>query len=305
MRAIRNSFSVVIPIYNSASYIDQTLKSIKNSSADFNVEVILVDDKSDDINIIKNILKKYSFAKVIEKKEKTNAAHSRNIGFENSNFEKVFFLDSDDCFTVEYIINRNKLMDTLEYGVYFGGYTTVINSKKMITYRPEYSNGDMRDYLFLNNGDFRTSTVSIDKKFHKGTLFDPLMKKHQDWGLGIRCYDAGEILYYDNSTYMIIHEGRSNQMSASMNIEASKYFINNYLTNNKHLLSFVEVHIIRAICNKDKKALRFFFGILDGMTLRGSKVIKFRMLKFGSKKYLIGLTSPMLVSLRYVKKLLK
>ncbi|AHF76513.1 Putative glycosyl transferase family 2 [Sodalis praecaptivus] len=301
----RKTMSVVVPIYNSSSYIEQTLKSIEDSCEGYDIEAILVDDKSNDIEAVKNILKKFPFARLIEKEEKSNAAHSRNIGFEHSQYEKVFFLDSDDCFTPQYILNRNLLMDENEFGVYFGGYTTVVNNRKIISPRPVYQNDDMRDYLFLQRGDFRTSTVSIDKKYHKGTVFDPEMKKHQDWGLGIRCYDAQEKIYYDDSTYMIIHEGRNDQMSASMNIEASEYFVQNYLSDKKHLLNFVEVHIIRAICNKDYKALKFFFRLIDEISLSGKKKLIFDVLRLGSQKGIIQVTSPALYLLRRLKKALQ
>lgn len=87
----RKNMSVVVPIYNSSSYIEQTLKSIQDSCEGYEIEAILVDDKSKNIEAVKIILEKFPFAMLIEKEEKSNAAHSRNIGFEKSQYEKVFF----------------------------------------------------------------------------------------------------------------------------------------------------------------------------------------------------------------------
>ncbi len=224
------------------------------------------------------------------------------MGYEFSKYEKVFFLDSDDCFTKKYISHRNELMDSLEYGIFFGGYTTVTKDKHSVLIRPHYHGGDMRDYIFIQKGDFRTSTVSVDKRFHKGTLFDPKMRKHQDWGFGIRCFDASEKIFFDESTYIQIHEGRHDQMSASMNIPASSYFVANYLKKDRHLLNFVDVHIIRAICNKDREALNYFFSILERIEIQGKKKYFFMILKFLSNKHFIWATSLLFIIIRHLKK---
>jgi glycosyltransferase involved in cell wall biosynthesis len=306
MSIMRNEISVVIPIYNSASYIESTLISVERSCYQYQYEVILVDDKSEDIGQVKKIIENYRYVLLVEKKEKTNAADSRNIGFKLAKYKKVFFLDSDDNFTEKYIDHRMELMESLDYGIYFGSYIQMVNNKKKITPRPAYSQGDIRDYIFECNGDFRTSTISVDKRFHKGTVFDPLMKKHQDWGFGIRCFDNNEKIFYDKSAHIIINEGRGDQMSATMNIDASKYFMQQYLKKGTHLRSFVEVHIIRAICNKDRSAIDFFFDVLERINIKdNNKSIKMTILRFGSKNKIIKITSLILINLRILKHFLK
>ncbi len=298
--------SVVVPIYNSSKYIIQTLDSIKSALDDHVYEIILVDDCSDDLLEIKKILfDNYPNAKVIEKRKKSNAADSRNIGFLASKYEKVFFLDSDDHFTREYIFNRLNIMNSNDYGVFFGGYITLDKNGKKISYVKKYDNGNMRDYLFLSNGDFRTSTVSINKIFHKGTLFDSQMKKHQDWGLGIRCYDANEKIFYDETSNVVINIGRNDQMSATMNTEASKYFIATYILEKKYIIKFVELHIVRAIQNKDFAALTFYFWLLRDTKLYGKKKMIFALLRLGSIKGIIDISSPILSGIRYMKNLFR
>jgi len=305
MLGTNEKISIVIPVYNSSKYIKKTIDSVMDSCQEYEFEIILVDDLSADIKTLKEIIASYKKAKLIEKNEKSNAAHSRNIGFLNSTYEKVFFLDSDDHFTKEYITHRLKKMQNNKCGVFFGGYTTVINYKKRIPFNILYNKGDIRDYLFLGHGDFRTSTVSINKAYHKGTMFDPQMRKHQDWGLGIRCYDAEESIYYDNTTHVIINVGRGEQMSATMNIEASEYFLKTYITNNEHLIKFIELHIIRAICNKDYTALNFFFRSLENVRITKRKAIVFRIFRLMSLKGIIHFSSPTLSGMKLVKNLLK
>ncbi len=60
MSLVRNAFSVVIPIYNSSNYIKRTLESIVMSSENYEIEIILIDDKSNDIILTKNIIEKFA-----------------------------------------------------------------------------------------------------------------------------------------------------------------------------------------------------------------------------------------------------
>ncbi|MCB0750666.1 MAG: glycosyltransferase, partial [Ignavibacteriae bacterium] len=76
------AFSIVIPIYNSSTYIEKNLISnISRIDKNDRYEIILVDDCSADIEKIKQIINKYENIFVIEKEKKSNAADSRNIGF--------------------------------------------------------------------------------------------------------------------------------------------------------------------------------------------------------------------------------
>ena len=50
--------SVVIPTYNGEEFIDDTINCLKNQTIGFeNIEIIIVDDKSEDSTQEKNILK--------------------------------------------------------------------------------------------------------------------------------------------------------------------------------------------------------------------------------------------------------
>ena len=88
--------SVIVPIYNSEKYLDNTIKSIINQTYK-NLEIILVDDGSTDksYEICKKYQKKDNRIKLFHQKNK-GVSFARNIGIENSNGEFLTFLDSDD-----------------------------------------------------------------------------------------------------------------------------------------------------------------------------------------------------------------
>lgn len=159
-------FSIVIPIYNSARYLPKTLKRIFNACQGFDYQVILVDDCSDedDIKYIRQIAATNSNVMLHEKKQKSNAAVSRNLGTKLAQSEIVFFLDSDDYFTTNYIIRRMNKHEDRHIDIIFGNYAEV-SGDSVRDFNFHYKSGSSgEDFLFLEMGDIRSSTISIRKK---------------------------------------------------------------------------------------------------------------------------------------------
>jgi len=255
-------FSVVIPVFNSSLYIANTLDSVRNASVSKNYEVLVVDDLSLDIDQLKNILRDYPEVSLIEKKIKTNAADSRNIGLLASKADIVFFIDSDDSFLEGAIDRRIKSHHVQCAGVIFGNFLSVIQGKYSPSdLRPFCKNMDMRDYIFYSHGDFRSSTISISKRLWNNTLFDSESYKHQDWIYGIKCYDNKESIFFDERYGVIIFQDRPDRMSFSMNVSASKYFVENFLQNQSHINGFSRAHWLKAIRNRDINTCNFLFSV--------------------------------------------
>ena len=88
--------SVIIPVYNTASYLPQCLDSILNQSFD-SLEVICIDDGSTDNSL--EILKKYASSdsriRIITQQNQGVSA-ARNKGLKFAQGEYVLFVDSDD-----------------------------------------------------------------------------------------------------------------------------------------------------------------------------------------------------------------
>lgn len=88
--------SVIVPVYNTKSYLPTCLDSIINQTYK-NIEVILVDDGSTDgsLNICKDYAKFDSRVLVVQGSHKGLAA-ARKLGVEQSRGEYCVFVDSDD-----------------------------------------------------------------------------------------------------------------------------------------------------------------------------------------------------------------
>jgi len=101
-RARSPSVSVIIPAYNCARYIGETLDSVfAQTYRDF--EVIVVNDGSPDSEVLETVLRPYFDRVVYLKQENRGPAAARNLGIQRARGEYIAFLDSDDCWLPEYL----------------------------------------------------------------------------------------------------------------------------------------------------------------------------------------------------------
>lgn len=94
--------SVIVPTYNSESFIEHSFNSLLNQTIGFEkLEIIFVDDASTDNtpHIIDDYASKYDNVIAIHLEENSGyAGKPRNIGIDNSTCEYLMFLDPDDVF---------------------------------------------------------------------------------------------------------------------------------------------------------------------------------------------------------------
>ena len=113
-------FSIIIAIYNSARYLDDSIGSLINQTFDFQkIQIILVNDGSVDKTeeICLKYKNKYKKNIVYIKTEHNGVSKARNIGMYYANGTYINFLDSDDKWdyqALEYFLlffNKNKDID--------------------------------------------------------------------------------------------------------------------------------------------------------------------------------------------------
>ena len=92
--------SIIMPSYNTAQYIAETIQSVINQTYQ-NWELIIVDDcSSDDTDIVVGKIKDPRI-KYIKNQRNSGAAVSRNRALRMANGRWVAFLDSDDLWKPE------------------------------------------------------------------------------------------------------------------------------------------------------------------------------------------------------------
>lgn len=130
-------FSIIIPCYNVANYITETINSILEQSFK-NYEVILIDDGSKDntVKIISELIRSLNNFKLIKKSNK-GVSSARNLGITYSKANYLLFLDSDD------LIKKDLLSS-----VYF---ELENNNVDIISFGFEKFGLNKKEYLYKNN----------------------------------------------------------------------------------------------------------------------------------------------------------
>jgi len=90
--------SVIIPIYNGAAYLEETLQSV--FAQDYNpMEILLIDDGSTDTSL--DIVSKFKDKVTLIVQKNRGVAVARNVGLRNAKGEFITFLDQDDIWTAD------------------------------------------------------------------------------------------------------------------------------------------------------------------------------------------------------------
>lgn len=129
-------FSVIIPLYNKAPYVEKALSSVLNQTfSDY--ELIVVDDGSADnsFSIVKDYTESNFKERVVSIIQQANAGVStaRNNGVAASHGEYICFLDADDWWEPTFLEEMSQLItDYPQVGIYGTGYYIVKNGRKRL-----------------------------------------------------------------------------------------------------------------------------------------------------------------------------
>ncbi|MDY7116711.1 glycosyltransferase family A protein [Halomonas sp. SSL-5] len=120
-------FSVVIPLYNKEAHIAKTLDSVLSQTySEF--EIIVVDDGSTDNGA--PIVNSFDDARVkLFHQENAGVSTARNRGICEANFEYIAFLDADDFWDADYLLEMSHLIESSPgCGLYGSAYSVVDKS---------------------------------------------------------------------------------------------------------------------------------------------------------------------------------
>lgn len=103
--------SVIVPAYNSSSFISRCLDSVLSDGGDY-FEIVVVDDGSSDntLKIINQYAQTDHRVKAFHK-ENGGVSSARNVGLENAIGKYVLFLDSDDTLPNDALKEYKKVID--------------------------------------------------------------------------------------------------------------------------------------------------------------------------------------------------
>lgn len=178
-------FSVIIPTYNRAEIIMDSINSVLNQKYG-NFEIIVVDDGSTDETslVIKAInSNRISYYKI----PNSERGAARNFGIDKSNGEYVTFLDSDDIYYPDYLSNAFESLAKYRFPVFFHqAYEFKAAESNKVIRKFTVANDDIKSLVKGNHlsciGIFIKKEVTDKFRFNE----DRNLSGSEDWELWLR-----------------------------------------------------------------------------------------------------------------------
>ena len=216
--------SIVVPVYNTADYLDEMLESVTGQTYE-NLEIICVNDgsKDDSLEVLTKWAKDDARIKVIDKAN-SGASDTRNTGIKNATGDYICFVDSDDF--VEPTLVEDTLTCALEHNVdavvynidlfdeetrKFTPHKTAVD-KEVIPVGTAFKACEIDNFYkhligFTVNKLYRRSLlIDIDLKFVK-------MGAHEDMPFTYVALSAANSIYYLNKTLYHYRRAREGSLS--------------------------------------------------------------------------------------------
>lgn len=217
--------SIVMPTYNSGSYIKEAIDSIVNQTYQ-QWELIIVDDASKDNT--KEILASYKDKriKIYNNEVNKGVAYSRNKGISLCLSDIVAFLDSDDIWD-KYKLEKQISLYSNEKQFIFTGSYFIDESGNKNNYELKVPERIDKQELLKHNL-ISCSSVMINKAFLLKRPFPEVNNIHEDYVTWLQILDNVKYAYGINEsllTYRLRKSSKSfNKLNAAiMNIKAYRY----------------------------------------------------------------------------------
>lgn len=287
-----NKVSILIPCYNSESFIRETLESCLSQSYR-NIEIIIVDDGStdDSLKIAKEYESKFDNIFVFSQNNK-GACSARNLAFEKSSGDYIMYLDADDVLSlnkIEYQVKALLNRDVRDIATCrwdrFQHHIEEAKFPPYICYR-DYDKGinlliDLWNYSEM----FQTSCYLISRQLViESGVWNESLKKNQDGEFFARvllqaksvvfCENAK--VYYRSGDYESVSKGSTKSKIVSL-LESFILY--------KTILNFEDSHRVRLALAKNFALFRYLY---HGQYPDLSKQAKEEIMKLKIKSPIVG-----------------
>ncbi len=211
-------FSVIIPVYNKARYVEKTIYSVLNQT-NKNFELIIINDGSTDNSydvlneIIDNFKSKFSINQNnihVYNQLNYGVSTTRNKGAEFAKYDFLAFIDADDWWEPTFLEEMHKLiLDYPDAGMYGSAYYKIKNGQKIkseIGFRSDFKRG-YADYFEVYQNNFYYMPVCIGSSvISKNTFFEAggfrgFLKCGEDFDLWIRIALKNKIAFINKHLF--------------------------------------------------------------------------------------------------------
>lgn len=292
-------FSVVIPLYNKKVSIVPTLKSVLDQSFK-EFEVLVVNDGSTD-NSEKAVLHVVDARIRLINKENKGVSSARNRGISEAAYDYIAFLDADDIWDQDYLLEQKKLIDNYPGASMWGLGWTVIHSDKKAdktqTNILQSSRGVVKNYFKRNshNNLFWTSAVVVSKQtFDLLETFDENIDIGEDLDMWFRIILEREVVFC-NQVFAYYNQDDENRAMARKKPDLKRtiqYYVEKY--DGYKTLMPEAISYIHAFCAGN--LIPYYFGSKGERKLAKDISAKFDYSKI-HRKYTLFYRTPYLIGL--------
>lgn len=290
--------SIIIPIYNTYSYLQECINSVLNQPINQNIiEIILVDDGSTDNKspyLCDELKSKYTNIKVIHKKN-GGISSARNIGLSVATGQYTLFIDSDDVLmdnilqTIFLDIKNNLDYDILSYDYVFYDGTKILETNQFSLLPNELSANEFEKFKFILTNQKTNWSVwnkVYKTKLIKKFLFNENLNMAEDLLWSVEVLNKTTKIYASNNP---IIKYRINNNSSLTKLISSKKFID-------LLEALNQVYKILLNQNLEKKQYKYIISILNKNIL--SIMSQLEKFKKSEKQLLIKNLKKMIIYLK-------
>ncbi|MFW4406571.1 glycosyltransferase family 2 protein [Lactiplantibacillus paraplantarum] len=197
--------SVILPVFNSQDFIQETIESVLDQSLK-TFELIIINDASTDDT--ESIIQSYDDQRIVYEKLNKNSgvATARNVGIKIAHGKFIAFIDSDDCWNKDKLRCQVSFMNENNISFSYSNYSLVNVSGRVIKRINNLPKKSTYQSLLRTNS-IPLLTVIIDRQLIKRYEF--LDMHHEDyatWLQILRKSDECAILHPHITAYYRIRE---------------------------------------------------------------------------------------------------
>lgn len=237
----KNLVSVIMPSYNTAEYILESVKCVLDQSYE-NIELIVVDDCSTDNTLQQLDTIKDSRLIVISNSTNVGAAISRNSGILRANGKYIAFLDSDDIWTKDKLKKQIEFMELNNYDFTYTNYSIIDENGILKNISCSGPRKIKKNGYRLYNWAGCLTVIYNSENLGKIQIID--IKKRNDYAIWLKISKKSECFLLNENLAMYRH--RSNSLSRVSKFKLVKY---HYIIFRKSEGFSIISSILLTICN--------------------------------------------------------
>jgi glycosyltransferase involved in cell wall biosynthesis len=190
--------SVVIPAYNVAEFIGDTLESVRAQKFK-NYEIIVINDGSPDTAEFEDALRRYRQDVIYIKQPGLGAGAARNTGIRHARGEIIAFLDGDDVWLPEFLASQVAFLGRGYDMVYCDAYQFGLRSSLRKTFMETApSEGEVTSESILDYtcNVITSGTIALRTALERAGLFEHERTRAHDFHLWVRMAKTGSKIGY-------------------------------------------------------------------------------------------------------------